>query len=228
MRDTIYREIKYVHKNNDDNVMLITMVTAYVESMVNNLNCGDKDSLGLFQQRPSQGWGSPEQLQTPSYAIRKFYEALMQIYPGMRGRDPGSIAQAVQRAEAGNQYSRNIETARRLVREAAASVGDNGGNNNDDDNEPSSSPRPTATKPAAHNGGVVNVGQQPTATPSAENDEEDCDDSCSQFYTPVGGDNCYKVSAAHGLTLEQFYSLNPEIDNSCSNLRVGTQYCVAL
>jgi len=233
MRNIIYREIK--KKTSDDKIMLITMVTAYVESMVNNLNCGDQDSLGLFQQRPSMGWGTPQQLQTPTYAINKFYEALMQVYPGMRTREPGEIAQTVQRAEAGNQYTRNIGTAQRLVREAAAAVGDvssgnNNNNNNDDDGHSSPAPKPTPTK-SNGGGGAINVGSNPSATPSAHDndDDENCDDSlepCTQFYVPGSGDNCYKVSAQFGLTLKQFYQLNPELDNTCSNLYTGRQYCV--
>jgi LysM repeat protein len=190
--------------------------------MVNNLDCGDKDSLGLFQQRPSMGWGTPAQLQTPTYAINKFYEALMQIYPGMRNNEPGAIAQAVQRAEAGNQYTRNIGVAQRLVREAAAAVGDvstgnNNNNNNNDDDNSSTAPKPTPTK-SNGGGGAINVGGNPTGVPSAQDDteEEDCDDSlepCTQYYIPRAGDNCYKVSADFSLTLAQFYDLNPQLDN---------------
>ena len=46
----------------------IALATAYQESKLRNLDHGDRDSLGLFQQRPSQGWGTPEQVMTPTYA----------------------------------------------------------------------------------------------------------------------------------------------------------------
>ena len=38
------------------------------ESKVRNITYGDRDSLGLFQQRPSQGWGTPEQILNPEYS----------------------------------------------------------------------------------------------------------------------------------------------------------------
>jgi hypothetical protein len=52
--------------------MLATFETAFVETLFNNLPCGDQDSLGVFQQRPSQGWGTPAQLQDVVYATNAF------------------------------------------------------------------------------------------------------------------------------------------------------------
>lgn len=56
-----------------DRGIAIALGTAMVESWVRNLDYGDRDSVGLFQQRPSQGWGSAEQLRNRDYAIRAFY-----------------------------------------------------------------------------------------------------------------------------------------------------------
>jgi LysM repeat protein len=53
--------------------IVIALATAMQESSMRNLPYGDRDSLGLFQQRPSAGWGSPDQLQTPDYAATLFY-----------------------------------------------------------------------------------------------------------------------------------------------------------
>lgn len=53
--------------------IVIALATAMQESTLRNLDWGDRDSVGLFQQRPSTGWGSVEQLTTPSYAARLFY-----------------------------------------------------------------------------------------------------------------------------------------------------------
>jgi hypothetical protein len=53
-----------------------------VESDLMNLNYGDRDSVGVFQQRPSQGWGTVEQIRDVSYAARKFYEAMLVAKPG--------------------------------------------------------------------------------------------------------------------------------------------------
>jgi murein DD-endopeptidase MepM/ murein hydrolase activator NlpD len=62
---------------------VVAVATAMQESWLRNLGFlgprNDHDSLGLFQQRPSQGWGTPEQLQDPEYASRKFYEKLLQV-----------------------------------------------------------------------------------------------------------------------------------------------------
>ena len=57
----------------------IALATAYQESKIRNLTHGDRDSLGLFQQRPSQGWGTEEQVRDPYYATNAFYDALAKI-----------------------------------------------------------------------------------------------------------------------------------------------------
>jgi LysM repeat protein len=53
--------------------IIIALATAMQESSLRNLDWGDRDSLGLFQQRPSSGWGSADQLTTPSHAARLFF-----------------------------------------------------------------------------------------------------------------------------------------------------------
>ena len=53
--------------------IVIALATAMQESSLRNLDWGDRDSVGLFQQRPSSGWGSVEQLTTPTHAARLFY-----------------------------------------------------------------------------------------------------------------------------------------------------------
>ena len=75
----------------------IAMATVYQETGIRNLDYGDRDSVGLFQQRPSQGWGTPEQLQDPYYATRKFYEALVKV-DGWQTGDINDVAQRVQRS----------------------------------------------------------------------------------------------------------------------------------
>jgi hypothetical protein len=75
----------------------IAMATVYQETGIRNLDHGDRDSVGLFQQRPSQGWGTVEQLQDPYYATRKFYEALVKVR-GWETGDINDVAQRVQRS----------------------------------------------------------------------------------------------------------------------------------
>jgi murein DD-endopeptidase MepM/ murein hydrolase activator NlpD len=57
----------------------IALMVAMQESHLRNLPGGDRDSLGLFQQRPSQGWGTPSQIMDPVYASNKFYDALEKV-----------------------------------------------------------------------------------------------------------------------------------------------------
>src|SRR5689334_22687590 len=57
----------------------IAIATAFQESRIHNIDYGDRDSVGLFQQRPSQGWGTREQLMNPTYAINTFYDALVKV-----------------------------------------------------------------------------------------------------------------------------------------------------
>ncbi len=75
----------------------IAMATVYQETGIRNLDHGDRDSVGLFQQRPSQGWGTVEQLQDPYYATGKFYDALVKV-AGWETGDINDVAQAVQRS----------------------------------------------------------------------------------------------------------------------------------
>ena len=76
---------------------VIALATAQQESRIRNLDHGDRDSLGLFQQRPSQGWGSPEQVQDPVYATGKFLDGLVEV-PGWETGRLTEVAQAVQRS----------------------------------------------------------------------------------------------------------------------------------
>ena len=62
-----------------DRTISIAVATAIQESGLRNLAYGDRDSLGLFQQRPSQGWGTPAQIMDPKYAAGKFYDELVKI-----------------------------------------------------------------------------------------------------------------------------------------------------
>lgn len=71
------------------------LMAAMTESTLNNLQGGDRDSAGLFQMRPSQGWGTHAQITDISYAINLFYERLVKV-PGWDTKTPGEAAQAVE------------------------------------------------------------------------------------------------------------------------------------
>ncbi|HEV7899829.1 MAG TPA: NlpC/P60 family protein [Planosporangium sp.] len=93
---------------------VIALATAMQESSLINRRGGDQDSVGLFQQRPSQGWGTPEQLHDPTYAATKFYAKLLTIngWQSMRLTD---VAQAVQRSAFPDAYARWEPDATQLV-----------------------------------------------------------------------------------------------------------------
>nr|WP_245823024.1 hypothetical protein [Brachybacterium avium] len=102
----------------------IALATAYQESQLQNIDYGDRDSLGLFQQRPSQGWGTEEQIQDPVYSANAFYDELVRI-PGYTGADINDVAQQVQRSGHPEAY-RDHETEGRLY--ASALTGQSGPN----------------------------------------------------------------------------------------------------
>ena len=91
----------------------IAIATAIQESKLRNLKYGDRDSVGLFQQRPSQGWGTVDQILDPVYASNKFYDALVKIdgYEDMRITE---IAQKVQKSAYPEAYA-DHETEGRLL-----------------------------------------------------------------------------------------------------------------
>jgi hypothetical protein len=62
-----------------ERAVTIGLATAMQESALRNLDHGDRDSLGLFQQRPSQGWGTPEQIMDPVYSAGIFYDRLAKV-----------------------------------------------------------------------------------------------------------------------------------------------------
>ncbi|HWE90662.1 MAG TPA: C40 family peptidase [Pseudonocardiaceae bacterium] len=67
------------------------------ESGLRDLPYGDRDSLGIFQMRPSQGWGAPAQLLDVTYAIGKFYDVLAGV-PNWQQQPPGETAQDIERS----------------------------------------------------------------------------------------------------------------------------------
>ncbi|MEV0969101.1 hypothetical protein [Microtetraspora glauca] len=97
-----------------ERALQIAYVTAIQESKLANLPYGDRDSVGVFQQRPSQGWGTPAQLQDPVYATRKFFVALEKV-KNYRRMSLHEAAQAVQRSADGSAYAQHEMQARILA-----------------------------------------------------------------------------------------------------------------
>ncbi len=92
----------------------IALATAYQESDLQNVDYGDRDSLGLFQQRPSQGWGTEAEVQDPIYATNAFYDALVDV-ADYRGLPITEAAQAVQRSGFPSAYADHEQDARALA-----------------------------------------------------------------------------------------------------------------
>jgi hypothetical protein len=99
-----------------DHAVSIALATAYLESGLHNISYGDRDSLGLFQQRPSQGWGTPAQIMTPHYAAAAFYQHLARV-PGWQTIPVTQAAQKVQRSALPGGYAQ-FEPAARAIAEA--------------------------------------------------------------------------------------------------------------
>jgi hypothetical protein len=92
----------------------IALAAAYQESDLTNLEVGDRDSLGLFQQRPSQGWGTREQILDPVYATNAFYNALDRV-DGYESLEITVAAQEVQRSGFPDAYADHEADARALA-----------------------------------------------------------------------------------------------------------------
>jgi hypothetical protein len=92
----------------------IGIATAMQESKLVNVDYGDRDSLGLFQQRPSQGWGTPAQVQDPVYATNAFYDVLVKV-EGYRSLPITTAAQKVQRSGFPHAYAQHEPEARVLA-----------------------------------------------------------------------------------------------------------------
>lgn len=93
---------------------LVALATAMQESTLRNIDYGDRDSLGLFQQRPSQGWGTPTQVTDPTYSTRIFIDRLQQI-PDWQSLPVTVAAQTVQRSAFPNAYAKWEGLAAQLV-----------------------------------------------------------------------------------------------------------------
>lgn len=101
----------------DDRVLLSAMETGWVESHMNNLDCGHEDSLGVFQQRPSQGWGTPEQIMDPVYASNKYYDQAIPNAADNPDWTAGQVAQSVQRSAYPERYDEAQPKAEEMIAE---------------------------------------------------------------------------------------------------------------
>jgi hypothetical protein len=87
-----------------EQAVIVALATAQQESKLTNIDYGDADSVGLFQQRPSQGWGSEQQILDPVYSSGKFFDALVKVRD-WEGLTVAAAAQAVQRSAFPDAYT---------------------------------------------------------------------------------------------------------------------------
>ncbi|GAA4903216.1 hypothetical protein LX16_1224 [Stackebrandtia albiflava] len=97
-----------------DRGLVVALATAWQESKLHNIDYGDRDSLGLFQQRPSQGWGTEEQIMDPRYAAEVFYDHLERV-PGWEDMRVTDAAQAVQRSAYPEEYEQWADDSQIMV-----------------------------------------------------------------------------------------------------------------
>jgi hypothetical protein len=99
--------------------LTIAYATAMQESKLENLDYGDRDSVGIFQQRPSEGWGSTAQLEDPAYAAGAFFRALRQV-PGWKKLPVDVAAQDVQHSADGSAYEQYAQSGAALAADFTA------------------------------------------------------------------------------------------------------------
>jgi hypothetical protein len=92
----------------------IALATAYQESKIRNLDYGHADSIGIFQQRPSKGWGTIEEIMDPWYSTGKFYSTMVRV-KNWKTKDINDVAQAVQRSAFPEAYRQHESNARALA-----------------------------------------------------------------------------------------------------------------
>lgn len=94
----------------------VALATAYQESGIRNLDYGDRDSLGLFQQRPDPrfDWGTAEQIMDPWYSSLRFYEELVK-FKKWESTDINDQAQKVQRSGHPQAYRKHVPNATALA-----------------------------------------------------------------------------------------------------------------
>ncbi|MFE0171470.1 heavy metal transporter [Streptomyces sp. NPDC059002] len=109
-----------------ERAVTIALATALQESGLRNIRHGDRDSLGLFQQRPSQGWGDERQIMDPAYSAARFYAHLADV-PGYSRLPLTVAAQRVQRSGYPQAYAKHepdaVLLAAALTGRAPATLG---------------------------------------------------------------------------------------------------------
>ncbi|WP_037070404.1 DUF4781 domain-containing protein, partial [Pseudonocardia acaciae] len=103
----------------------VALAAAFQESGLRNVHHGDRDSLGLFQQRPSQGWGSKAQVLNPTHAATEFFKHLKKV-SGWQKKSINDAAQAVQNSGRPHAYAKWTKKASALLDHVLGNTGNTG------------------------------------------------------------------------------------------------------
>ncbi|HWC81303.1 MAG TPA: NlpC/P60 family protein [Pseudonocardiaceae bacterium] len=103
-----------VNRRLPERAAVIAVTAALVESDLRNVAAGDRDSVGLLQERPSQGWGTPEDILNPAYATGTFLDHLIAV-PNWPSLPPGAAEQDVERSAYPDRYAPEEPTATQLA-----------------------------------------------------------------------------------------------------------------
>jgi cell wall-associated NlpC family hydrolase len=98
----------------DAKAQQIGLIASMTESNLTNDSGGDRDSAGLFQMRPSQGWGTYAQVTDPTFAINEFFQRMVQV-SGWESMDPGDVAQAVEESAYPDRYATQVPEAVQIM-----------------------------------------------------------------------------------------------------------------
>jgi hypothetical protein len=110
-----------MRKGMPDHAVTVALAASLQETQLRNLPYGDRDSVGLFQQRPSQGWGTNAQIMDPNYAASAFYDHLA-LVPGWQTMAVTEAAQLVQQSATPDAYANWETEARSLARALTGEV----------------------------------------------------------------------------------------------------------
>jgi cell wall-associated NlpC family hydrolase len=135
---------------------IIALATAMQESRLRNLNYGDRDSLGLFQQRPSQGWGTAQQIRDPVYASERFYKELLKVN-GWQQMTVTQAAQAVQKSGYPDAYAQWEELSTALQEAIAKTFPSTGKDKDDKEPDKESATGTTGCAPAKDGSGFGRI-----------------------------------------------------------------------
>jgi hypothetical protein len=148
---------------------LVALTAAITESGLRNLPYGDRDSLGLFQQRPSQGWGTSTQILNPRYSATQFYRHLLAL-PHWQQMTVNNAAQSVQRSATPTAYALHEPAARALLHTLSTGHQPDSGHTATNNSCPGSTPlpcpagpTPPTTTPATAHGPAVSDCSPPTS-----------------------------------------------------------------